>query len=586
VQILGGAVTVALTFVVGRRVFRPVAAYAGAVMLLLYGTITFYEGLLLMTWLVTLLNLACIALLLRSARDNDGVRWHAVAGLALGLSALARANVLVFVPVAVVWIVMVARSRRRAAQSLVFVGVVVLTLLPASVHNYVASRDVVPVTSNAGLNFFIGNNEVATGIFYPLPEIDFVRDPTSRTYIERVLGEDLSPSGVSAYWFGRAMEFIREHPGREARLLARKFAMFFNGYEVPQIEAYEIERERYPALRVLFVEFWWICALGLVGLLLSLRHWRGHFLLSGFLVTYTVSIVLFFITARYRVPAVPVLCLFAGQALFGIGPGVIGDARRAAAFFGALVIALILTSPAIFAMDATEVAFRQNVHDARRLSRLGEPDSALERISAAIEIYPDHYEGYWQRAIIYKENNDLLKAVEDYARTLERKSELPSVHYDFAQTLRQLGMRSEAIEEYRAAVELDPKMVQAHNNLGVAYREVGRYDDAIASFERVIELDPGYAKAYNNLGASLAESGRVGEAVVVFSRTIDMFPDYANTYLNLAMAYVSQRRLDPAIEAVQGYLRLIPGDENATELLAKLRVAAAAADSISSRDDS
>lgn len=577
-QVFGGAATVALTFVVGRRVFRPSAAFAGAVILMFYGAITFYEGLLLMTWLGTLLNLAAIALLLRSA-DDDGLGWTIAAGVALGLSALARANVLVFLPVAIVWILFIARRTRRVARAAAFTAAVVVMLLPATLHNYAASRDFVPVTSNAGLNFFIGNNDVATGIFYPLPEIDFVRDPTSRSYIERMLGQDLSPSQVSRYWFGRAASFIRRHPSAEVKLLARKAAMFFNGYETPQIEAFSYERARYSMLRALFVRFWWVLALGLVGLVFSLSQWRRHFLLSGFLVVYAVSIVVFFVTARYRVPIAPILCIFAGHALLGVGPTLVGNARRAAAVVGALALVLLVTNPSLFAMNEKEVAFRQHVHEARRLSTLGEHDKAIAAIDEAIALYPGFYEGYWQRAIIQKEGRDMFKAIEDYARALDRRSDLPTIHYDYGQTLRQLRMRPKAIEQYRAAIALDSLMVEAWNNLGITYREEKRYDDAIQCFQKVIELDPRYAKAYSNLGASLAESGRVREAVVVFTRAIDMFPDYPNTYMNLAMAYITMRRPAPAVEAVEGYLRLQPDDDKAKELLRKLKIAVAAADS-------
>jgi tetratricopeptide (TPR) repeat protein len=581
-QILVGSASVALTFVIGKRVFRPSVALLGALMLMFYGTITFYEGLILMTWLGTILNLATIALLLRAARADGSALWYGAAGVTLGLSALARANVLVFAPVVIVWILWVVRGRRRVAAAGAFAAAVVVALSPATIHNYIASRDVVPVTSNAGLNFFIGNNEVATGVFRPLPEIDFVRDPTSRSYIEQSLGKDMGPSEVSRYWFARSLEFIRENPSQELRLLARKFALFFNGYEIPQIEAYALERQRNPWLRVLFVNFWWICALGLTGLLFSLGRWREHILLSGFLVVYAASIILFFVTARYRVQIAPILCLFAAHALLGVAPGFFRGARRTAVFVGALALLLLLTNPGLFALESSEVMFRQHIHDARRLSTLGDHEPALEEIDKAIALYPDFYEGYWQRAVINKEKKDLFSAIEDYSRTLDRRSDLPTVHYDFGQTLRQLGLRSQAIDEYKTAIALDPLMIEAHNNLGITYREVKRYDDAIASFERVIELDPGYAKAYNNLGASLAESGRVDEAVVVFTRAIRMFPDYPNTYMNLAMACISLRRSRPAIDAVEGYLRLRPDDKGARELLAKLHIAAAA-DSVGNR---
>jgi len=575
-QIMGGSLSVVLTFLVGRRVFRPTTAFLGAAMFALYGAATFYEGLLLMTWLGTLLNLGVLAALLRARRSGDDVGWYAFAGLLLGFSALARANVLVFAPLAAAWILWMVKSRRRVAQAVAFLGVTFATLLPATIHNYIASRDVVLVTSNAGLNFYIGNNGVATGIFYPLPEIDFVRDPTSRTYIERLLGQDLSPSGVSRYWFGRAMAYIRAHPGGELRLLARKFALFFNGFEIPQIESYAAERAQYASLRVFFVSFWFLLSFGVVGFVSSLGQWRRHFLLSGFVAVYAASVIAFFITARYRVQVAPVLALFAACALVEAAPRYLGGVRRAFAFLGALALVLALTHPGLFAMDEKEVAYRTHIHNARRLSELRETKPALAEIDQAIALYPDYYEGYWQRAIINIAANDQLKAVDDYARALERKSDVPTIHYDFAQTLRRLNMTDKAITEYQTAIDLDPIMIEAHNNLGIAYREVRRYDDAIREFKRVIELDPRYAKAYNNLGACLAESGRTGEAIVTFQRATQLFPDYANSYKNLAMAYASVKRARLALDAITAYLERRPDDAGAKELAEKLRVAAAA----------
>lgn len=570
-QITGGALSVVLTYLAGRRVFRPSAAYLGALLVCFYGAATFYDGQMLMAWLGTLLDLAMIAVLLSAPGKGPG--RYALAGVLIGLSALARANVLAFVPVVVVWIVWVAREHGPWKRAAAFVGAAALTILPATIHNAVASHDFVPVTSNAGLNFFIGNNEDATGIFYPLPEIDFVRDPTSRSYIERALGRNMSPSQISRYWFERALKSIRANPGHEVKLLARKFAMFFNGYEVPQIEVYDIARTEYGTLRILFVPFWALSALGLTGLLFSLRRWRRYFLFSSFMVVYALTIIAFFVTARYRVQVAPVFALFAGHAVLGIAPRHLSSLRRTAAVVGVAAALFLLTDPTLFAMDPAHVMYRERIHRARRLSDEGDYKDAVAEADSAIALFPNFAEGYWQRAIIHRENNDLFKAMEDYSRTLKRRSDLPTVHYDLAQIMREINLRERAIGEYRKAIELNPLMIRAYNNLGITYREVKKYDDAVKMFRKVIELDPKHAKAYSNLGATLAESGKLDEAIDVFHDAIKRFPDYANTYKNLAMAYIASHRPRPALDALTSYLRLEPGDRGAQNLLAKLRIA-------------
>ena len=71
------------------------------------------------------------------------------------------------------------------------------------------------------------------------------------------------------------------HPAEEMRLLLRKTAMFFNGYEVPQIESYDIARKQYWTLRMLFVNSWIVMALALTGMVFLVKDWRKLFFLYG-----------------------------------------------------------------------------------------------------------------------------------------------------------------------------------------------------------------------------------------------------------------------------------------------------------------
>jgi Flp pilus assembly protein TadD/4-amino-4-deoxy-L-arabinose transferase-like glycosyltransferase len=575
IQAFGGCLTVVMTYLLGRRLFRPVTALLGAVLFVLYGTATYYEGQLLMTWLGTLLNLTVLWLLLRIPPSAP---WHRYVppGAVLGLSVLARANILVIAPLVVVWVLWIERPARRALKTVAFCASVGLVILPATVHNFVASRDFVLVTSNAGLNFYIGNSENATGVFYPPSGVDFVNDATTRTYLERMLGRDLSPSQISRYWRDRAVGFIRSDPMGELKLLGRKAAMFFNAYEIPQIEDYYRARERSSSLRWMFVNFWSLCVLGVFGLLFAAARWRRFFLPGGYVRVYALSIIAFFITARYRVQIVPVLGLFAAYAILEVIPATVRGLRSGFAVAGLLVVLVFSTQPSLFAFDKKQVEYREHIHEARRACELGLYKQALGEIDVAIEMNKDDPEGYVHRAIIQEAKGDRFKAIEDYTRSLDLDPKQPTVQYDLAQTLRRVNLLEQAVVAYNKAIELDPVMIEAYNNLGTTLAEMKEYKGAIKCFNKVIDLDPGYTKAYNNLGAALAEAGRPEEAVATFEKAIERDKGYANTYKNLAMAYVSMRRIGPAIDAITRYLTLEPGDENAREMLRKLRVAAAA----------
>jgi len=569
VQIAGGALTVLLTYLVGKRVFRPSVALFGAVMLIFYGTMTFYEGQLLMMWLGTVLNMAALYALYRT-QDLPGLGKYVLIGALIGLSALARANILLFLVVVVVWIA--SRESRRLPAIGVFLASVFVVILPATIHNYMASRDLVPITSNGGVNFYVGNSAEATGIFYPPKGINLVTDDAVKKHVERQLGRQVTSSELSRYWYREAFDFIKADPGGEMRLLLKKTAMFLNGYEVPQIESYDVARRDHSMLRVLFVNFWMLISLGLFGMVYLVKDWRKYFLLYGYILAFSLSIIMFFITARYRAQIAPVLVLFAAQTLLVILPGVIRNIRRQLLPVVLLVILVGLTRPTLFALADDDVEWRELTHQARRWSALGESEKAIEEMNKAIEIHPDYVDSYIQRAVIYKAAGNLFKAVSDYGKAIDLNPNLASVQYDFGQTLRQLRMYEPAIEAYQDAIRLNPTMLEAYNNLGITYTELKEFEKSIEYFRKVIELNPRYTKAYSNLGAAYAQIGDLDGAIETFRQAIAIDPQYAHSYKNLAMAYAQKTEIPQAYAAIQKYLALEPNDKAAQDVYEKLRI--------------
>jgi tetratricopeptide (TPR) repeat protein len=267
------------------------------------------------------------------------------------------------------------------------------------------------------------------------------------------------------------------------------------------------------------------------------------------------------------------LCLFAGHAVVTI-PGRVQSVRSAAAVVVALLVLLAVTSPALFKDDPRVIEFGDHVHRARRLSLLRSFAPAVREANAAIALYPDIAEGYLQRAIVYKDQNNDLKAMEDYQHAIKIDDKQPGAHYNLAQCMRRVRLREQAVQEYRRSIELDPNMAEAYNNLGITLRELGHPDQAIVEFKNAIAREPRYRRAYNNLGASYAETGRVNDAIAVFKDTTRRFPDYPQGYKNLAMAYASIKQPWPALEAMRRYAELEPGDPTAAEAIRKLEIAA------------
>jgi tetratricopeptide (TPR) repeat protein len=75
----------------------------------------------------------------------------------------------------------------------------------------------------------------------------------------------------------------------------------------------------------------------------------------------------------------------------------------------------------------------------------------------------------------------------------------------------------------------------------------------------------------NNLGYRLLFSGQTQDAIAVFQRNVQEYPKSANVYDSLGEAYMKADRRDLAIQNYEMSLQLNPSNQNAIDILKKLK---------------
>ena len=312
VQAALGATLCLLIFRLG-RVFSPAVGYLAAGLAACYGPFIFFEAELLPPALSLVLNLLALWALLWAAEGRS--RRLLLPGFLCGLAALCVANVLAFVPVAALWLVWVRRGR--------LVGVAVLLLgaalaiAPVTLRNYYVGGDWVLISSNAGLNFYIGNNAQYDQTVAIQPGPAWL-ELTARPRVEAGVSQ---PSAQSRFFFAEAWDFIRHQPVAYLKLLLYKLYLFWHGDEIGRNQDLYFAREYAPLLQVLLWKygvafpFGLLAPLALVGLGLSYRNGLLRrpepLLLALFAGAYMLTVVAFFVSARYRLPVIPILLMFA-----------------------------------------------------------------------------------------------------------------------------------------------------------------------------------------------------------------------------------------------------------------------------------
>lgn len=307
-QITLGLVSLVFIYAIGKEVFGEAIGLLAAAMGAFYNMFILYEQVLLPESLGVLLSLGAFYLLLRFQEDQRAYRVF-LAGAFLGLSALNRSIFLALAPFIGAWVLINKRvPKGKKPLSLVyFLLPMALVIAPVTLRNYLVGGDLVLLTSNGGVNFFIGNSRNSEGVFhYPPPYEDINR---------RINLERLRPSEASRLWFREAVKSIKQEPGRYLNLLLRKIALFWGRWDVPNNIDYETVKRYSSLLRNPLLSFGLLAPLGLTGAFLSLAWIRKAFLLHLFVVVYSLSVVAFFVVGRFRLPMAPFLMVFGAYTL-------------------------------------------------------------------------------------------------------------------------------------------------------------------------------------------------------------------------------------------------------------------------------
>ncbi len=302
VQIILGALAVVLMFDTARLWFGDRAATIASILAIGTGIFSFYEVTILQAALDPFLVALTLSLLAHALKAQDTILFGAT-GLVLGLFVLNRPNAILWVPA----LGGAAAFRppngalKRAATLLIafFIPVALVT-----VRNYVVAHQPVFIASHGGLNFYIGNNPSADGTYH---HVEGIR-PT-------IAGQQEDAPRVEARegsFYGRAFAWIRENPGTAFALFLRKIAYTFNNTDLALNYSYSyFTHDVDSPLRFLIVGPWLLFPLGLAGAAASLRD-RQFANWATFIPLYAISVALFFVSSRYRMPLLVPMCITAG----------------------------------------------------------------------------------------------------------------------------------------------------------------------------------------------------------------------------------------------------------------------------------
>ncbi len=517
-RILAACCGTASVFLIARiaaRLGGARAAWVAGLVAALYGPAIYFDATLLLTPWVSLLLLGAADRLVDAMEQEDPARPLAFAGLLLGLATVTRANALLLLFALATWLLFSAPRRwpemtRVRALALLLVPAL-LVVAPVSARNAIVERDPVLVSWNGGINLFMGNDpafDQGSGNWNP--DFAWMRLYNAPPELGRARGSE-----HQRFFLAQSVRRAVAEPGTQLAVLANKSALLISGYEISNNRRIDelcahsgVLRVLLPRLGPVHLPFVLLAPFLVVGVALGWRRHRAAaplLLLAG---TWLITPVLFFHTARFRLPALLLLLPIAAAGCIAARPN--GRRWVAIAILALATLAgTIVSAPARATLPPPDLVLYGEELDGR-----GDAEGALAAFQRAAAVEP-------RNPLVRIRVGDRLRRSGRFAEALEHFDAvlaLEGVARDWhlaalrsrARCLAQLRRFEEGIADYRRFLDAEPDLPYTGERPDFHLRGIPPF---VACRHRI------------ELAEVLGAAGRREEAVVELARVIEECAD-------------------------------------------------------------
>ena len=500
VQAALGTVAVLCVFLTAREWFGTRAAWAAAVLAALTGEFTFYEIVVLQSSLDTVLSAAallCLTYVLTRGHSPRALRIALACGVLFGLQILNRPNL----GIAVAGIGALLLLTRRVRQVALIAAGAAMVISCVVVRNLVVSHQFALLTSQGGLNFYIGNHEGATGQYVDVPgvrsDIEGLSEDTRRV-AGQALGHEVTDSEASHYFADLAFAWIRAHPADAARLFVKKLALVFNhqhqwlDYSYPYY-ARDVE----SVLRVLIVGPWLLVPLGLAGLCVFPRSRRhvDYLVWAAFVPLCAVAIAVFFVGERHRLPLLVALTVTGGgaiDALIGLVAARPSQVARAASVGAVAAFGVVLTS---WPFHLDDGRFAERLRLSKVLMNRGDFDAAARELQTAHDIRPDDSATEFNLGIALVSDRRPDEGIPHIRRAVDQHVPIEGARYALVHALEVDGKTADAVQLLRTFQPAPEDTAESCYQVALMAMDLDARDVAVRYLRRALELRPDWPEA-------------------------------------------------------------------------------------------
>lgn len=528
IQFFLGTITILLVFLITSKLFNDRAALISSILYALYGPELMYEGILLRASFITFLGVLSLYLLIQ-LEEKSNLLKIVITGFVISLFIQSRPNViLVF---ALLFFVSFYFIDRKNLKKYLFLSFIVLLLfIPLLIQAYIVHGKFVFFDSSGLTMILMGNNPGYTGADY-LPEFLHHGD-AALNYKKAVF---------------ILIQNLISHPVEMITLYLRKFYYFFNSYEFPSNYNFYIFQEFSFLLKTPFSNFAFFSSLGLMGFLLKVNNFKRLRLLYTYMAGMTMSVVLFYVVSRFRIPTVPYFAIFAGCFLDRVCAWCVFRKYKKIILSATTFVTLV------FLFNSTpDISKRNEANEYGNLGNaylnIGNIEKAMAAYNKSLKIDPNNFYSHNNLAKVYTKQGRFSEALSEFTTAIKLNPGQWETFYNSGLVYIRSGQFSEGEKVLLYARNLAPQVSQIHFSLGNLYQEMELFDKSIVSYENYLSLAGEAWKGLFQIGNVFSKLGRFEKAIQEYKKSKKLNPKHTQTLINLGNAYSYINKPDLALK--------------------------------------
>ena len=182
---------------------------------------------------------------------------------------------------------------------------------------------------------------------------------------------------------------------------------------------------------------------------------------------------------------------------------------------------------------------------------------AIEQYEQIVKLDPKSIEDHLLLGRLYRQNNELLKAENEFKAAVAIQPESEEAVSTLAYLYNEEGDSNRALQVLNAIPE-EARTAKLYSALGYTYEQQKDYKKAVDAYRKSTQLDHDNLDAVRGLAQNLMNDGQTDAALEQYKSIVDADPSDAQTYMRIAEIDRRDGKFDQAMDALKKASAVVP----------------------------